>query len=101
MACPPWDVLPYDGARPSARALGRRMALLRRLAEPGAAPRIVVVPAAALLQRMAPPGVARGFRVAVGEPLDEAALMAFCEGADYRADERVDEAGEVAMRGEV
>nr|WP_246849809.1 TRCF domain-containing protein [Rubellimicrobium arenae] len=97
----PWDVLPYDWAAPSAQAMGRRMAVLRRLADPHEAPRIVVTTPAALLQRVPPVGSARGFAVEVGRPLDESALRRFCETAGYRIDERVDEPGEVAFRGEV
>ncbi|TNC47241.1 DEAD/DEAH box helicase [Rubellimicrobium rubrum] len=96
----PWDVLPYDFASPSATAMGRRMAVLRQLAEPEA-PSIVVATPASLLQRVPPPGAARGFRMQVGESLDEEALRRFCLETGYHVDERVDEPGEVAVRGEV
>ena len=100
-AFPPWDCLPYDWASPSATAMGRRMAVLRRLADPREAPGIVVTAPAALLQRVPPVGAARAFVAEVGRPLDTEALRAFCEGAGYRVDERVDEPGKVAIRGEV
>ncbi|EYD78264.1 Transcription-repair coupling factor [Rubellimicrobium mesophilum DSM 19309] len=101
VAFPPWDVLPYDWAAPSPQAMGRRMAVLRQLADPGAAPGIVVATPAALLRRVPPVGAERQFTAQVGEPLDPEALRAFCAGAGYRLDERVDEPGEVAIRGEV
>jgi transcription-repair coupling factor (superfamily II helicase) len=100
-AFPPWDCLPYDWASPSPTAMGRRMAVLRMLSDPEEAPGIVVATPAALLQRVPPPGAPRAFRLRVGEPLDPKALRAFCEEAGYELDERVDEAGEVAIRGEV
>ncbi|WP_246045420.1 helicase-related protein [Rubellimicrobium roseum] len=101
VAFPPWDVLPYDWAPPSAQAMGRRMAVLRRLGDPEEAPRLVVTTPAALLQRVPPPGAARALVARVGEPLDAEALRSFCEGTGYIFDERVDEPGEIAVRGEV
>jgi transcription-repair coupling factor (superfamily II helicase) len=101
VAFPPWDVLPYDWASPSAQAMGRRMEVLRALADPAAAPGIVVTTPAALLQRVPPLGAARAFVARVGEALDPEALREFCAVAGYRLDERVDEPGEVAIRGEV
>ena len=101
VAFPPWDCLPYDWASPSATAMGRRMAVLRTLTDPAEAPSIVVTTPAALLQRVPPLGAPQGFTVRLGEPLDPEALRAFCERAGYQIDERVDEAGEVAIRGEV
>ena len=69
-AFPPWDCLPYDWASPSATAMGRRMSVLRQLADPATAPRIVVATPAAVLQRVPPLGAARAFPVRLGEPLD-------------------------------
>ena len=100
-AFPPWDCLPYDWASPSPTAMGRRMAVLRMLADGQEAPGIVVTTPAALLQRVPPVGAPRAFAVKVGRPLDPETLRAFCEEAGYRMDERVDEPGEVAIRGEV
>ena len=101
LAFPPWDVLPYDWASPSPQAMGRRMEVLRSLADPAEAPSLVVTTPAALLQRVPPVGAARAFVARVGEPLDPEALREFCAVAGYRLDERVDEPGEVAIRGEV
>src|SRR5689334_19522918 len=42
MVFPPWDCLPYDRASPSREAMGRRVACLRRLAEHGDTPRLVI-----------------------------------------------------------
>ncbi len=100
-AIPPWDCLPYDWASPSSLAMGRRMGVLRMLADPLMSPMIVIATPAAVLQRLPPLGAARSFVVRVGEPLDVEALRTFCLDAGYNLDDRVDEPGEVAIRGEV
>ena len=51
---PPWDCLPYERVSPSAEAMGRRMAALRRLAGRGDAPCLVISTPDALLQRVPP-----------------------------------------------
>jgi transcription-repair coupling factor (superfamily II helicase) len=98
---PSWDCLPYDSASPSRAAMGRRMRALRSLAEGGeAAPLVVATPEAAL-QRVPPPEAIESFALRAGDPLDLGAFRAFCARRGYVADERVDEPGEVAIRGEV
>jgi transcription-repair coupling factor (superfamily II helicase) len=96
---PPWDCLPYDWASPTAAAMGRRMAALRRLAAPAGPRRVVVTSPLAILQRLPPRGAARSLVLRVGDPFDPEALARFCEETGYRADDRVDEPGEVAIRG--
>src|SRR5215210_1037698 len=49
IAMPAWDCLPYDRAAPSREVMGRRVVGLRRLAEAGRAPRILVTTPDALL----------------------------------------------------
>src|SRR4051812_16395341 len=51
---PAWDSLPFDLAPPSAARMGRRAAVLRRLAE-GVERPLVVTTAEAMLQRVPPP----------------------------------------------
>jgi transcription-repair coupling factor (superfamily II helicase) len=99
LAFPPWDCLPYDWASPSPEAMGRRMAVLRRLQDDP--PRIVVTSLAAVLQRVPPMGAARAETVRVGDAVDPDALLAALLRLGYRADERVDEPGEAALRGGV
>jgi transcription-repair coupling factor (superfamily II helicase) len=103
LVLPPWDCLPYDRASPSREAMGRRMAVLQRLREPLAGPRVLVAPPEALLQKIPP---ASAFRrafmdLAVGDKLDRDALEAFAHATGYVSDERIDEPGEIGLLGEV
>jgi transcription-repair coupling factor (superfamily II helicase) len=99
---PPWDCLPYDRAQPSRSAMGRRMACLQRLAQPGGS-RLVVTTARAIGQRVPPPDRIADARLELrqGERLDREALAEFLGCTGYRLDERVDEPGEAALRGGV
>lgn len=101
LVLPPWDSLPYDHASPSRECQGRRLAVLRRLSEPGPRQVLVVSPEAAL-QRLPPPEVrAAAFSLAAGEKLDRDALAAFARRTGYLFDDRVDSPGEIALLGEV
>ncbi|WP_207102324.1 DEAD/DEAH box helicase [Paracoccus shandongensis] len=95
---PPWDCLPFDSASPTPDAMGRRMAVLHQLrdARPGD---ILVTPLAVLMQRLPPQGALRSFPVQMGQPLDVEALETFAREGGYDADDRVDEPGEIAIRG--
>ncbi len=99
---PPWDCLPFDRASPSREAMGRRVAALRRLAEAGG-PRLLVAAPDALLQRVPSRELLGETRLAlrVGEAFALEALEAFLDRTGYIVDERVDEPGEVAIRGHV
>ncbi|HYF55062.1 MAG TPA: DEAD/DEAH box helicase, partial [Salinarimonas sp.] len=103
LALPPWDCLPFDRASPSRDAMGRRVAALRALAEAGDRPRLLVAAPDALLQRVPPRRLIAetAFDLAVGAPLDLAALEVFLARTGYVLDERVDEPGEAAIRGHV
>lgn len=95
---PQWDCLPFDGASPTPEAMGRRMAVLHALA--GAPPGCVVVAALpVLLQRLPPRDALRHFPVRQGDMLDTAALQEFARAAGYVSDDRVDEPGEISVRG--
>jgi transcription-repair coupling factor (superfamily II helicase) len=98
---PAWDCLPYDRASPARDIMGRRMAVLRRLAEPGR--RILLAAPDALLQRVPPRDVcaAGSVTLEVGAGFDADAFRADLERKGYVADERVDEPGEVAVLGHV
>ncbi|PWC34514.1 hypothetical protein TSO352_20395 [Azospirillum sp. TSO35-2] len=98
-----------DCAAPSRAVLGRRAAGLMTLAErremPGADPGglLVVASADLALQRLPPPEAWRDgrFRLTRGMAYDEAAWRAYFARAGYVLDDRVDEPGEVAIRGAV
>ncbi|WP_262027808.1 transcription-repair coupling factor [Microvirga sp. Mcv34] len=100
---PPWDCLPYDSASPSRDAMGRRMSVLRRMSEPGTAPRVLITSAAAIVQRVPPRDMVKttSFSLRAGEGFSADALKEYLHRAGYILDERVDEPGEVAIRGQV
>ena len=103
LVLPPWDVLPYDRAAPSAASVGRRVLTLTALARPASAPRLLLTSADAALQRVRPPASWRNADLVLrpGETLDLDALRTALAERGYRWDERVDEPGEVALRGQV
>jgi transcription-repair coupling factor (superfamily II helicase) len=94
-----WDCMPFDGASPSAEAMGRRMAVLDGMN--AGAVRLVVTAPPGLLQRVPPAAALRRFTVTSGDAVDVTALRAFATGAGYVEDDRIDEPGEIAFRGEV
>ncbi len=101
LALPPWDVLPYDRTLPSAAVVGQRMRALTALAQPAQGPRLLLTSAAAALQRVRP---ARDLQpdplLRAGDPLDPQDLATLLAERGYHAEERVDEAGTVALRGQ-
>lgn len=103
LVLPPWDCLPYDRVSPSLAAMGRRMAVLHRLTQPADAGRLVITTIDALLQRLPPPSrwAEAVMRIAVGQTLCLEALRIQLIRLGYVLDERVDEPGEAAIRGEV
>lgn len=102
LVLPPWDCLPYDRASPSAACMGRRAAVLQRLATDTATieqRRVLVTSPEALVQRVGT--VEPAFALRRGEALDRGALEHFAHQTGYAADERVDEPGEIAVQGHV
>ncbi len=98
---PPWDCLPYDRIPPSAFVMGRRIAGLIALRMPSAT-RIVVTTPEALMQRVPDPAAMDGAALTIAPgPFDQAAFETALAARGYWRDDRVDEAGEVAFRGEV
>ncbi|GJE14143.1 MULTISPECIES: DEAD/DEAH box helicase [Methylobacterium] len=98
---PEWDCLPFDHASPSRATMGARAAVLRWLTDRGALPDFVLTTAPALVQRVPPPETWAAARVTlrIGDPLDVAAATADLKRLGYILDERVDEPGEIAVRG--
>ncbi len=102
LTIPAWDSLPYDRVAPSAGVAGRRIKALMALAEKPIRPRLVLTSAAAVLARVRPPRswAKTGRVIRRGEALDIEALRHWLALSGYHWDERVDEPGEVALRGE-
>jgi transcription-repair coupling factor (superfamily II helicase) len=100
---PPWDCLPYDSASPSRETMGRRMSVLRRMNEPSTTPRLLVTSAAAILQRVPPRNIVERavFSLQTGGEFSPDVLKDYLNQVGYILDERVDEPGEAAIRGQV
>jgi transcription-repair coupling factor (superfamily II helicase) len=105
--CPGSDALPGDDAPASPANVGQRVSALHRIQMALAAEdrgRIAVVTSGEALARALPPPetfAAEPPRVALDDPCDLAELHAMLLDLGYIADERVDEPGEVALRGQV
>src|SRR5918993_89574 len=83
--------------------MGQRASALRRMAEKGRAPRLLIASAAAIVQRVPPretwKDAVHGLRA--GEAFSQEDLEAYLRRTGYVLDERVDEPGEAAIRGQV
>lgn len=105
--CPGSDALPGDAAPASPANVGERVAALRRLylaRQEADRARLACITTGEALARLYPTPQAFDAappRVAIGEPTDLAVLFAALVEAGYVEDERVDEPGEVALRGQV
>jgi transcription-repair coupling factor (superfamily II helicase) len=103
VALPAWDCLPYDTASPSREIMGRRAVALVRLAGAEEQRRIVVASPDALIQRV-PPAQAlaqAALAIRIGDRLPLDSLAATLERMGYFQDDRIDEVGEIALRGQV
>src|SRR4051812_121184 len=99
---PPWDCLPYDRLPASREMMGERMKALRMLAQRDSQRRLILITTPeALLQRVPAGSSLQTLETRIGEPLVHEELRSFCELAGYVLDQRVDEVGEAALRGEV
>ena len=100
---PAWDCLPYDRASPSRDTMGRRVDAVTRLSAERDRPVLVVATTEAVLQRLPPRDAVAQSRLglAAGAALDLVGLQSFLDRTGYASDERVDEPGEAALRGEV
>ena len=107
MFCPGSDALPGDNAPASPANVGQRVSALRairRALEAEAPGRIALITSGEALARAYPAPAAFDAEppsVAVGQPCDLAQLHDDLLSLGYVADERVDEPGEVALRGQV
>jgi transcription-repair coupling factor (superfamily II helicase) len=100
---PPWDCLPYDNTSPSREAMGRRMFALRRMSEPAKGARLLITSSAAIVQRVPPRNIWKQacYHLKTGEAFSQDELEFYLLRAGYILDERVDEPGEAAIRGQV
>ena len=104
---PSSDALPGDQAPASPANIGRRVAALQRLrrtqSEPDRARLACIISGEAAARRYAPPEAfdASPPVLTVGDTIDVEALGAELEQIGYWPDDRVDEPGEVAIRGDV
>ena len=98
---PAWDCLPYDRASASPDIMGHRMRVLHDLGAVNGSP-VIVTTAEGVLQRV-PPGDALPplLKVKSGALLDAEAFAADCTRRGYRHADRVEDPGQIAVRGEV
>ncbi|CAA9502417.1 MAG: hypothetical protein AVDCRST_MAG39-1452, partial [uncultured Sphingomonadaceae bacterium] len=97
------DAIPGDLSLSSPAVAGRRTAALRRLGARGDRRVALVASVEAAAQPVAPPEAYAGTPRAIreGEAIDAEALGAELEALGYHHDDRIDEPGEVAVRGGV
>ena len=100
---PRHDTLPFDRFSPQPFVVAQRMEVLHRLDRAGEGAPIVVAPASALSLRVPARSRLRAatVRIAIGESLDRDALVAQLVGIGYQRMALVEEAGEVAVRGDI
>ncbi|AMY04118.1 DEAD/DEAH box helicase [Mesorhizobium ciceri] len=100
---PSWDCLPYDRVWPTRANMGRRLRALCHMATKPDRARIAVMSIEASLQRVPPAQViAGGFAILeVGQKFDRDDFRTRSEAFGYVVDERVDEPGEIAFRGDL
>ena len=104
---PGWETLPHERLSPRSDTVGQRIAVLRRLAHPGAAGdelggalRVVVAPVRAVLQPIvAGLGDLEPVRLAVGDDADPEDVITRLVEIGYARVEMVSKRGELAVRG--
>jgi len=99
---PAWETLPHERLSPRSDTVGRRLAVLRRLAgrDELPPPRVVVAPVRSILQPQVK-GLAdlTPVRLVVGEDFDTSDLAVALVGAAYNRVDLVERRGEFAVRG--
>jgi transcription-repair coupling factor (superfamily II helicase) len=97
---PSWETLPHERLSPRPDTVGRRLSIFRRLADPAAAPRVLVAAARSLIQPIAP-GLGRldPIMLRVGETHDFDELLERLVELAYTRVEMVTARGEFAVRG--
>ncbi len=98
---PAWETLPHERLSPRADTVGRRLAVLRRLAgRDGTPPQVVVAPVRSVLQPQVK-GLAemRPVRITAGQEYELSQLLSDLVGAAYHRVDLVERRGEFAVRG--
>ncbi|WP_109772644.1 transcription-repair coupling factor [Quadrisphaera granulorum] len=104
---PSWETLPHERLSPRSDTVGRRLAVLRRLAHPeasedgqGSRVRVVVAPVRAVLQPLvAGLGDLRPVQLRAGDVVDLEQVVADLAAAAYTRTEMVERRGDMAVRG--
>ncbi len=101
---PSWETLPHERLSPRADTVGRRVAVLRRMAHPGENPdgplRVVVAPVRSVLQPQAKGlGDLEPVRLAAGDAADLDAVGRRLVDLAYQRVEMVERRGQFAVRG--
>jgi transcription-repair coupling factor (superfamily II helicase) len=101
---PSWETLPHERLSPRADTVGRRLAVLRRLAHPeehpAGAPAVIVTTVRSLIQPMAPDlGELEPVRLGLGDVVDLAAVVSRLVDLAYTRVDLVEKRGEIAVRG--
>ena len=99
--CPPSDALPGEAAPASPAVAGKRFAALSALHSRREGRVLLVTDATSAAQKLAPPSAFESppHILRLGEKIDGQALADALESIGYFVDERVDEPGEMAVRG--
>lgn len=99
----PWDCLPYDSVSPSREVMGKRASVLSRMAQATQEVRLLVTSPASIVQRVPPRRIwsKAKFSLSAGSPFSPSSLESYLHDSGYVLDERVDEPGEAAIRGQV
>ncbi len=103
IACPAWDCLPYDRARPALSISARRLAALHRLQAKTDKPQLLVTTINAVLQRVATPfRIRENVRLLKpGMEIGRESLIALLQRQGYSRTDTVADAGEYAVRGSI
>ncbi len=102
LSFPAWDCLPYDRVSPNSEVVARRLDVLTRIAvEKLPAPYIILSTVSAVVQRIPSRDVFQAAVLggAVGDQIDQSAMVSFFERNGYVRASTVREAGEYALRG--
>jgi transcription-repair coupling factor (superfamily II helicase) len=102
---PGWETLPHERLSPSSDTVGRRLAVLRRLAHPGDDPelgpiQVIVAPIRAVLQPLVVGlGDLEPVRVQAGDDVSMEDVVRRLAGAAYTRTDLVEKRGQLAVRG--